>query len=59
MNLEILYMGGYGIYVWSSFLITTVSCLVLYIKTKRTLKKYEKEFLAEIEKLPYAKKMLF
>ena len=49
---EFLNMGGYGHYVWTSFLIVTVFCFLLYYKTKKTLKKYEKELAQELEKLP-------
>ena len=43
-------MNGYGIFVWSSFIITFL-CAIVYYKTSKTLKKYEKEFAKEIEKL--------
>ena len=51
MNLEILFMNGYGIYVWSSFIFTFVVCLYFYLKTKKTLKKLEKDFIKETESL--------
>ena len=51
MNLEILLMNGYGIYVWSSFIFTFVVCLYFYLKTKKTLKKLEKNFIKETETL--------
>ena len=51
MNLEILFMNGYGIYVWSSFIFTLVVCLYFYLKTKKTLKKLEKDFIKETETL--------
>ena len=44
-------MNGYGIFVWSSFIITFLVCGIVYYKTRRTLKKYEKEFAKEIEEL--------
>ena len=44
-------MNGYGIFVWSSFIITFLVCGIFYYKTRRTLKKYEKEFAKEIEEL--------
>tara|TARA_B100001248_G_scaffold256003_1_gene236454 strand:+ start:551 stop:763 length:213 start_codon:yes stop_codon:yes gene_type:complete len=44
-------MNGYGIFVWSSFIITFLVCAIVYYKTSKTLKKYEKEFAKEIEKL--------
>ena len=49
---EFLQMGGYGFYVWSSFLIVFVFCTLLFYRTRKTLKKYEKEFAEELEKLP-------
>ncbi len=52
MITEFLKMGGYGIYVWSSFFIVITSCAFLFYKTRKTLKKYEKEFAKELEKLP-------
>ena len=49
-------MGGYGFFVWLSFGIALISCVVVYLKTKKTLRKYEKEFLAEFETLSVDKK---
>jgi heme exporter protein D len=44
-------MNGYGIYVWLSFGAVLTSCAVVYYKTKKTLKKYEQEFLTELQAL--------
>ena len=44
-------MNGYGIFVWSSFIITFLVCGIFYYRTRKTLKKYEKEFAKEIEEL--------
>ena len=49
-------MNGYGLFVWLSFGIVFISCLVLYLKTKKTLRKYEKEFIAEFETLSESNK---
>ena len=49
-------MNGYGIFVWSSFLITFLICGLVYYKTRKTLKKYEKEFAKEIEELSVQQK---
>ena len=49
---DLIFMNGYGIYVWLSFVITLGMCSAIYVKTKKTLKKYEKEFAKELEKLP-------
>jgi len=48
---NLINMNGYGIFVWSSFIITFLVCGIVYYKTRRTLKKYEKEFAKEIEEL--------
>ena len=51
MIINFLSMNGYGSFVWLSFGIVLISCGVLYLKTRKTLKKYEKEFLTELENL--------
>ena len=51
MITEFILMNGYGLYVWLSFSIVFISCAIVYYKTKKTLKKYEEEFLAELETL--------
>ena len=51
-------MGGYGIFVWSSFVITFLACGIFYYKTRKTLKKYEKEFAKEIENLSAEQKKI-
>ena len=45
---NLLLMNGYGIFVWSSFILTFIVCAVVYYRTRKTLKKYEKEFAKEI-----------
>ena len=56
MIINFISMNGYGLFVWLSFGIVLVSCLVLYLKTRRTLKKYEREFIAEFQTLSEAEK---
>ena len=51
MILSYLSMNGYGLFVWSSFGITFFTCAILYYKTLKTLRKYEKEFVKEIQEL--------
>ena len=53
---EFIAMNGYGLYVWLSFSIVFISCAVVYYKTNKTLKKYEKEFLIELESLTIEEK---
>ena len=49
---NLIYMNGYGIFVWLSFGITILVCATFYYKTYKTLKKYERDFANELEKLP-------
>ncbi len=51
MILNFISMNGYGLFVWLSFGIVFISCAFLYLKTRKTLKKYEKEFLSELKTL--------
>ena len=51
-------MNGYGIFVWSSFILTFLTCAIVYYKTRKTLKKYEKEFVKEIENLSVNQKKI-
>lgn len=53
---QFISMNGYGLYVWLSFIIVVISCAVVYYKTNKTLRKYEKEFLIEIEALSIEEK---
>ena len=50
MITEFISMNGYGLYVWFLLALYYFLCIVYY-KTKKTLKKYEKEFLVELEAL--------
>ncbi len=45
------YMNGYGLFVWLSFIITFFSCAILYYKTYKTLKKYEKDLAEDLKQL--------
>ena len=56
MITEFIAMNGYGLYVWLSFSIVFISCVVVYLKTKKTLKKYENEFLLELQNLSVEEK---
>ncbi len=53
---NLIFMDGYGLFVWSSFVITFLVCAIFYIKTRKTLRKYEKEFASEIEELSIEKR---
>ena len=47
MNLDIFVMNGYGVQVWSAFAFSFLVCFILFVKTKKTLKKLENEFKKE------------
>tara|TARA_X000001036_G_scaffold150473_1_gene142952 strand:+ start:358 stop:591 length:234 start_codon:yes stop_codon:yes gene_type:complete len=53
---NLIYMNGYGPFVWASFLITFISCALVFYKTQKTLKKYEREFAKEINELSAEKR---
>ena len=55
---KLVFMSGYGLYVWLSFAITFLACGAIYYKTYKTLKKYEKDFIQEFDQLPESKKKL-
>tara|TARA_B100000676_G_C17540758_1_gene562330 strand:+ start:45 stop:272 length:228 start_codon:yes stop_codon:yes gene_type:complete len=44
---EILFMNGYGLYVWSSFVFTLSSFTLLYVLTKIQYTKEKKKFIAK------------
>ena len=56
MILSLITMNEYGPYVWLSFGIVLISCVFVYFKTKKTLKKYEQEFLKELQALTVEEK---
>ena len=58
MITNILSMNGYGLFVWLSFGITLTSCFLVFLHTKKTLKKYEKEFAYELKQLKQADREL-
>jgi len=58
---EILFMNGYGLYVWSSFIFTLSGFFILYLAIKlqliREKKKFDKKFKnLSSEKVELAKK---
>ncbi len=55
---DFILMNGYGIFVWTSFVITFLVCAIFYYKTLKTLKKYEREFVKEIEELSNEQKKI-
>ena len=51
-------MNGYGLFVWLSFAITFLACAIIYYKTYKTLKKYEKDFAKELYQLSESERKL-
>ena len=44
---EVIFMKGYGLYVWSAFLFTLISFAVLYTLVKINLVKEQNKFTAK------------
>ena len=51
MIMDLIYLGGYGQFVWPAFIFTFLSCFFLYLKTKWELQKQEKIYMNEFKKL--------
>jgi heme exporter protein D len=51
-----LSMNGYGLFVWTAFSITFITCALVFYKTHKTLKKHEREFAKEINELSAEKR---
>ena len=48
---EILFMNGYGLYVWSSFIFTLSGFFILYLTTKLQLIREQKKFDSKFKNL--------
>jgi len=48
---ELILMNGYGVYVWSAFLLTLSSFVTLYFVTKLQLSKEQKRFVLKFGSL--------
>jgi len=46
MIIDVMQLGGYGQFVWPSFIFTILTCLFLYLKTKKEMQKQEKIFFS-------------
>tara|TARA_B100001245_G_C22500168_1_gene253449 strand:+ start:97 stop:315 length:219 start_codon:yes stop_codon:yes gene_type:complete len=51
MNLDVLLLNGYGVFVWPAFIFTFISCFFLYLATKKEMQKFEKMFLDEFKQI--------
>ena len=51
MNLDLLIMNGYGLYVWSAFAFTLFNFLILFKITSRQLVKEKAKFARKYESL--------
>ena len=51
MYLNLFSFGGYAVFVWPAFIITFISCVFLFLKTKKELKKQEQLFSKELKAL--------
>ena len=48
---EIIFMKGYGFYVWSAFSFTLISFATLYVVIKTSLAKEQNKFTAKFDSL--------
>ena len=55
VNIDFLILGGYGQFVWPAFVFTMISCFLVYIQTKKELKKQEKLFLIKFNQIKIKK----
>ena len=44
---EILFMNGYGLYVWSAFIFTLINFAILFVVTKTQYAREKKKFIAK------------
>ena len=51
MNLDLLIMNGYGMYVWSAFLFTLFNFFILYKVTSRQFNKEHAKFSKKYKSL--------
>tara|TARA_B110000014_G_scaffold166096_1_gene117517 strand:- start:1682 stop:1900 length:219 start_codon:yes stop_codon:yes gene_type:complete len=49
MNLDILILDNYNLFVWPAFIFVFTICSYFYFKTKKTLQEQEKLFLKEFD----------
>ena len=56
MIINFISMNGSGLFIWLSFTVSFIACSILYFKTRKPLKKYEKEYANEIHKLAQVEK---
>ena len=55
MIIDILNLNGHGVFVWPSFIFPLIVCYILFLRTKKTLSKLEKENIKEIKILSQQK----
>tara|TARA_B100000029_G_C17052792_1_gene770163 strand:- start:348 stop:566 length:219 start_codon:yes stop_codon:yes gene_type:complete len=53
--MEVFDLGGYGQFVWPSFIFSFASCFLVYLKTKKDLLNQEKIFSKEFNQIPSMK----
>tara|TARA_B100001758_G_C17894983_1_gene345670 strand:+ start:67 stop:291 length:225 start_codon:yes stop_codon:yes gene_type:complete len=53
MILELFEMNGYGLYVWSSFIFTLLSFIILFFVIEYQLKKEKRKFKKKFESLNF------
>ncbi len=56
MIINLISLNSNGLFVLLSFGIAIIACSIMYFRTRKTLKKYEREFAAELEQLSNTEK---
>ena len=51
MIYDLIFLGGYGQFVWTAFIFTLVCTSALYLNTKKEFQKQEKMFLKEFKQI--------
>ena len=52
MSMELLKLGGFGVFVWPSFALTLISCFILYRQTKKELLLQEQILFKTVKVMP-------
>ena len=55
MILEFINFNEYGMFIWPAFSFTFISCLALFLKSKKEFKKQEKLFLDHFKSIQTTK----
>ena len=55
MIIDILFLGGYGYFVWPVFIFAFMSYFLLYLKTNKELQIQEKKLMSDFKQTSFGK----